>query len=314
MGFQVMPKGQKYRQLLGLLTIALTLVGCGGGSSSGSSSPEVDLQTYSGTVSKGTIVGGQVSVYAISDNKEVSTTPLAQAETNHWGQFSVSLSNMPQQVLIKITGRETSSWMLCDLIDCGETTRNDWDSNANGRVDYGEQMTLDESFQISAYHFDWSTSKTINVNLMTHLAASSFPQPPSREQLSERYTEMQAFLGLSKNPPDLPPFSQQLANTGDESFLDVVLMLSLLPPASGHFSNLSNALNELTSRFSVTGQLDKTLGVSLTTTTRNALVLARRITPQQSAVINKLKIRSENAAASEGLVPADERPLLPPLI
>ena len=300
------------------LLVSLQLVACGGGGGGGGAAPteptgSTESVTYSGVASKGILANAKVALFEVTGSG-VSSQPIATGITDENGQFSVELARAVSSIYVEISRLDDNSWMYCDLVDCGASTHEVWDTNGNHRSDYGERVALSNTFTLGAYAHDPQSGKKINVNLLTHLAAEAFAEPPTEEQLQNTYQEMQSFLGLSVSPDQLPPFSDQLVEGAGEDLVDVLMALSILPPASGRIDDVADAISRLSSSMRDHGGLSGMPDLSVTLTALNAANLLRQVDDSQLGLIDELQQRSDTAAESENLVPSRDRPKLPPLI
>ena len=91
-----------------LLLAAMTLFGCGGGGSDAPAPappPPADSVTISGVAALGRISGGNVTVYAVKDNKFDTTALLGTGLTAADGSYVVTLVSAPTgPVIVEVTG------------------------------------------------------------------------------------------------------------------------------------------------------------------------------------------------------------------
>lgn len=198
---------KKLAQLAALATIA-ALTACGGGGggsrSQGPDTPPVQSFSLNGTVSKGIISNGVVSVFAIEDG-EVGR-PLATTVTNEVGQFHTTISGYTGPVYIRVTAATSGAptLMICDAANgCGSfSSASEHDSNSNGLIDFGERFPVGNDFELTSALPSAAVTTSTSVSTLTHLAAAyagHFPQGLNDISIAVAMSQVQNLFGLGNN-------------------------------------------------------------------------------------------------------------------
>ncbi len=182
---------------IGALLVVSLVSGCGGGgggggenlpttnetpiTSPGSGSTPVAPRyaTVSGTAAKGILGNATISAYTVNDDGTRGAL-LGAAKTDSQGAFSLSILAQSSPVWVELTSG-TGAFMVCDSLEgCGEASNDEFDSNDNNTVDFGERMPLAMGFALRALLPDASDGTiTATISPLTHIAATfaeSFPQ------------------------------------------------------------------------------------------------------------------------------------------
>ncbi len=304
-----------------LLTLGLTA--CGGGGGGSSDNDDQSTAPVSGTASKGIISSGNVSVWAVEDNGQQATTPLAQFQTSEQGEFTGLIdANVGQTLYFEVRGRsDGSSRMFCDLTDCGEATNDALDTNNNGRVDFGEWTEIDEQTFLSAYAEYQGSGTPIRINLLTHLVSQSFALAPSNSELESAYTDLQDLLQLTVPPNEVPPLLvTEDSSMTKEQVQDNMMMQGLLSNLSDA-ANISAAIDDISSQYATGGGFQPET-VSFANVSSEAIQLTEALTETAPAgafasgvketVSDRLSELNATAANTENKLAASDLPLLPP--
>lgn len=183
----------------------LTACGGGGGGSGGSSSaapaPVVQVSTVSGTVTKGVISNGLVSVYALEDG--ATARLLGSTRTDQSGHFSLSVTGYQGAVYIEVTAASIGepTLMTCDsAAGCGDFSgSSNYDSNNNGSIDFGERFAVSGNFMLSSALPSIQQSASTSISTLTHLAAqlaAQFPQGINEVSIAAALSQVQNLFGL----------------------------------------------------------------------------------------------------------------------
>ncbi|HEX4938692.1 MAG TPA: hypothetical protein VFX11_08465 [Candidatus Kapabacteria bacterium] len=183
----------------------LTACGGGGGSNGGSSSatptPVVQASTVSGTVTKGVISNGLVSVYALEDG--TTARLLGSTRTDQTGHFSLNVTGYQGAVYIEVTAATSGepTLMTCDsATGCGDFSgSSNYDSNNNGSIDFGERFAVSGTFMLSSALPSIQQSVSTSVSTLTHLAAqlaAQFPQGANEVSIAAALSQVQNLFGL----------------------------------------------------------------------------------------------------------------------
>src|SRR5690606_18617864 len=187
---------------------ALAACGGGGGSSSSESSSQSPSQPsaiqLSGTVNKGIVRNGLVSVYSIEAGQTGSL--LATTSTNSNGQFQVRVTGYEGPVYIEVTAATsgTPSTMVFDVAaGCGTfAAGSNYDSNNNQVIDFGESFELASDFSLTAALPSSALGSQVAVTTLTHLAtqfATQFPQGINDISISVALSKVQNLFGIDAN-------------------------------------------------------------------------------------------------------------------
>lgn len=200
---------KKSSQLTVLAMVSL-LSACGGGGSSSGSSHEanpassVQKATVKGTVSKGVIRNGVVTIYAIENG--TATIQLASTTTNENGQFSALISNYDGPVYVEVTASSsgTPTRMICDAAaGCGSFADGDaLDTNSNGVIDFGESFDVSQDFLLTTSLPSSQLNAQTSVSTLTHLAtqlAAQYPQGLNDISIAVAMSQVQNLFGLEGN-------------------------------------------------------------------------------------------------------------------
>jgi len=180
--------------LLGLLLIN----GCSDSSSDGAT--ENENSKINGVASKGLIVQGIVTAFAIVDNK-ISETSLATATTNENGEYTIDLGRYIGPVHLVVTPAEDGSSMVkCDAeLGC--------DTNSDGDVDvlFGEQMNLDFTMEAMVPKVERGATVPASITPLTHMAASYAREFGLKEvairRANERVEQLLGVVGILETRP-----------------------------------------------------------------------------------------------------------------
>ncbi|GLS27251.1 hypothetical protein [Marinibactrum halimedae] len=159
--------------LVSAMGVALSTVGCGGGSSSSNSDNDTSAQPnssvetqvqLSGTAVKGLIVGGEVTVYPITNGEIDVNSPLGSGTTDTLGQFSnITLTDYSGgPVAVTLTpARNGSTLMKCDVSFGCE----------NG-IHFGDTYEMnDEAFTLQALLPSADESQPITLSALSTVAS-----------------------------------------------------------------------------------------------------------------------------------------------
>lgn len=193
---------------LSVLTMVSALAACGGGGGGGGSQ-DSNSQSNSGsrsvaltgTVSKGVIRNGVVSVYAIEAG--TSGRLLASTATNQNGQFTATISGYEGPVYIEVTAAtgSTPTLMLCDAAaGCGSfAADSQYDANDNQVIDFGESFQVSNDFLLTTALPTASLGIATSVSTLTHLAAqfaAQMPQGFNDVSIAVAMSQVQNLFGL----------------------------------------------------------------------------------------------------------------------
>lgn len=207
---------------LSVLALATSLAACGGGGGgSGSESrnagntatpnnpgANLPIQTVQGTVNKGVVRNGLVSVYAVNNGKRGQL--LTTTSTNQHGQFSASFASHSIPVLIEVTAASGSAptLMACDAGNgCGGFTSHfELDANGNGQINFGENFPVSSDFRLTTALPSTHLGTQTSISPLTHLAAqyaASLPQGLGDTSINVAMSLVQNLFALHGNLLDL---------------------------------------------------------------------------------------------------------------
>ncbi|HVL02318.1 MAG TPA: hypothetical protein VM553_21010 [Dongiaceae bacterium] len=190
-----------------MVSSALLLTACGGGGGGGGSSsgnsqqPAPVMSTVSGTVTKGVISNGLVSVYAVAEG--TTGQLLGTARTDESGHFSLSVTGYQGPVYIEVTaaGSGSPTLMTCDSANgCGDySSASSYDTNHNDSIDFGERFAVSGDFMLSSALPSIQQSASTSISTLTHLAAQlagQFPQGINEVSIAAALSQVQNLFGL----------------------------------------------------------------------------------------------------------------------
>lgn len=308
-----------------LVSSALTLLtACGGGgggsdsSETASTPPEVRTSTVAGTVNKGIVSNGLVSIYALDQGSTGEL--LASTRTDANGQFTINIGTHDGPVYIEVTTATSgeATLMTCDTASgCGDfTLGNSHDSNSNGSIDFGERFPVAMDFRLSAALPSSSLTTTTSISTLTHLAAqlaSQFPQGLNDISIATALSQVQNLFGLDGSLTSLR--AVDLTNSSAVSSASTAeLRYALLSSALLGLTNdvaFQDTLTALTSDFqSNAGQLlqqdDEDNQVSLNDLVTQALATAQHLN-LVSLTTEFQQLQTTLLAAAEGIL-TDSQP------
>jgi len=193
-----------------ILSLGLLLInGC-----SDSSSDEVaesENSKINGVASKGLIVRGVVTAFAITDNK-ISETPLATTLTDENGEYTIDLGDYIGPVhLVVMPAEDGSSTVKCDAeLGC--------DTNGDDVVDvlFGKQMDLDFTMEAMVPKAERGTTVQGSITPMTHMAASYAREFGLKEvairRANERVEQLLGVVGILETKPIDVTIANQTGN------------------------------------------------------------------------------------------------------
>ena len=175
--------------------------GGGNGSSSGTPAPAAQVSTVSGTVTKGVISNGLVSVYALEDG--ATARLLGTSRTDQSGHFSLNVTGYQGPVYIEVTASTSGdpTLMTCDSANgCGDfSSDSNYDSNDNGSIDFGERFVVSGDFMLSGALPSIQQSVSTSISTLTHLAAqlaAQFPQGINEVSIAAALSQVQNLFDL----------------------------------------------------------------------------------------------------------------------
>lgn len=290
----------------------LAACGGGGGSAAPTNTPqEVRSSTVSGTVTKGVISNGQVSVYALEEG--ATGDLLASGRTDDSGHFSITISGHQGPVYIEVTAATSGNptLMICDVAaGCGDFSgASNHDSNDNGTIDFGERFQVPSSFLLSSALPSASVASNTSISTLTHLAAqlaAQFPQGINDLSIATAMSQVQNLFGIDGSLTSLR--SIDLTNTSAvASASNAELRYALLSSALLGLTNdvaFQDTLDSFTTAFQINnGQLLQT-DASSSTISYQDLVEQAKATAQRlnltSFVAQFQQLQDTLAQAGEG--------------
>lgn len=195
---------------LSVLSLVSALAACGGGGGNGGGQDSSNNNGASrsvavkGTVSKGVIRNGVVSIYAIEAG--TSGRLLASTTTNQNGQFTATVSGYDGPVYIEVTAStgSTPTTMLCDAAaGCGTFAAGiQYDTNQNLVIDFGESFQVSSDFLLTTALPSGSLGTLTSVSTLTHLAAqfaAQMPQGFNDVSIAVAMSQVQNLFGLGSS-------------------------------------------------------------------------------------------------------------------
>lgn len=291
---------------------ALAACGGGGGSSSSESSSQSPSQPsaiqLSGTVNKGIVRNGLVSVYSIEAGQTGSL--LATTSTNSNGQFQVRVTGYEGPVYIEVTAATsgTPSTMVCDVAaGCGTfAAGSNYDSNNNQVIDFGESFELASDFSLTAALPSSALGSQVAVTTLTHLAtqfATQFPQGINDISIAVALSKVQNLFGIDANLLNLNAVditNPTAVSNATPSELRYAILASAIMGLTNDVA-FNDTLNQLTTAFQINGgqlvqQDDDTSGTSLLDLVQQALATAQLLQlGTLSAELQQLQATLQNA-------------------
>lgn len=268
--------------------------------------------TLSGRV--GIVQNANVAAYSIEEGG-VSETNIGTAVTDSDGFFTMDIEYSAEVIYLVVSGNDLATTLMqCNLESCGEAEEADSvDTDASGTIDFGEWQVVGTDFELITYVGNWEEGDEIRVNLLTHLAATSFDTPPSLTELEAEYLAIEEALDLFQSPDevDFVDVTDETAETDDLS--DTLIAAALLSLVEDEFESVDlaasiDALEELLDGESL-AESDE---VALSEISAEALNIAENL-PEETAgdVTDKLKTINEEAADEENTLVASDLPLMP---
>jgi len=193
-----------------VLSLGLLLInGCSDSSSDGAA--ENENSKINGVASKGLIVRGVVTAFAIVDDK-ISETSLATTTTDENGEYTIDLGSYIGPVHLVVTPAEDgSSTVKCDAeLGC--------DTNGDGSVDvpFGESMNLDFTMEAMVPKAERGATVQGSITPLTHMAASYAREFGLKEvairRANERVEQLLGVVGILETKPVDVTAANQMGN------------------------------------------------------------------------------------------------------
>lgn len=311
-------------KLLSVSVLAALLAACGGSGGASDSktgaSADPNAAQVTGNVMKGAVSHGVVTAYSIVDGQkgELLATGLTDANGHYRLQIPSSYSG---PVKIEVRGGSDAT-MVCDAADgCGDAASiPSFDTNRNGKIDFGETFPLDSDFELDAAvpSVTGGTTVTAAVTTITHLATnyaehiSGGLNAQSIATANSQAANMFAVSGniLSLTPPNLAN-SESIAGANSSSVHYAVISAAILGVVDRE--NLGAKLNELAQTFaSLNGQLYQNHAldnsISLDDIAEQAFVLADKLNLNDSRNKAARLLQVARRASSSSLTIAEASP------
>lgn len=313
-------------QIASATLLASVLTACGGGGGGGSeganasATADPNAAHVAGYVMKGVVAHGVVTAYAVSNGQKGEL--LANALTDANGYYSLTIpSTYTGPVKIEVHAGSDST-MLCDAADgCGDAAAiPSYDTNRNGKIDFGEEFPLDSDFELDAAVPSVSGGTTVNaaVTTITHLAttyASHFSAGLNADSIAEANSQAANIFSVTGNilnltPPNLAS-SDAISNADTSSVHYAVMSAAILGVVDR--DNLGSKLNELAQTFAgLNGQLYQNHAldnsISLDDIAEQAFALADKLNLNESRTKAARLLQTARTANFSSLTDAQASP------
>ncbi|HET8704922.1 MAG TPA: hypothetical protein VFM46_01365, partial [Pseudomonadales bacterium] len=313
-------------QIASATLIASVLTACGGGGSGGSNSAASAAQNdpnaahVAGYVMKGAVAHGVVTAYAVTNGQKGEL--LANALTDANGYYSLNIpSNYAGPVKIEVHAGSDST-MICDAADgCGDAASiPSYDTNRNGKIDFGEEFPLDSDFELDAAvpSVTGGTSLNAAVTTITHMAAQyaeRFSSGLNADSIAEANSQAANIFSVTGNilnltPPNLA--SSDAISKSDAASIHYAIMSAAILGVVDR-ENLGSKLNELAQTFAnLNGQLYQNHAldnsVALDDIAEQAFALADKLNLDESRTKAARLLQISRRAAFSSLTDAQASP------
>lgn len=192
--------------LLGILLVALSLVGCDNSKSRGDAGPSPVV--VSSNVVKGVMSGADIALYSISNGTKGALITRTTSSTT--GDFTLTIPGTESGPFLVEATSNSSTRLRCDVLaGCGTTNAgsND-DTNGDSITNFGE-FYPSPTLTLTAVAANANAVGQISVTPLSHFVtrfAGSFPQGWDTLSIEISYSQLSNLFGLGTNMSALKGF------------------------------------------------------------------------------------------------------------